>query len=658
MDVLQFGLLGLGLGAAYALLALGLITIYRGTGVLNFSQGAVAMFSAYVFFGLRDDQGLSQPFAGLITIAFAATLGVGFYLLVMRQLRNSPVLARIIATLALLLFLQGLAIIIFQVATRSPLPVMNATPVELFGHLIPRDRLVLAAVAAVLAVVLELISRRTRVGLAVRAISESEKGASLSGLSPVMIGALTWAVGFSLAAVAGIFLSPIAGLDANALTLMIVPVFAAALLARFTSYPIGVLAGLGLGMAQSALQLLPSDGAAWTWGWTGPGRALALPALMVIVAMIFSGRLLPSRGEVVRGRLPVAPPSRYRVTGPVLALTLGVLFILTARPSWVSAGMVTVAGILLALSIVVVTGFAGQVSLAQVAFAGIGGMTTALFSEDLPFLLVIAASGLVALVFGLLVGLPSLRVRGPSLALVTLAFAYICQVAVFNDSRIFGGSGFNRVVTPSLFGNELGQRSYGVVMLVIVIAAAMGVAALRQSTWGRRALAVRENEAAAMVAGINVKQYKIGAFAISAFMAGTAGSLLSFQSNVFAFERFTVFESLLVVAMAYIGGIGMVSGAIFAGLGAGGGLFAQLLTTWGVDSYHTVIAGAVLLLAIQLHPDGLAAVVHTIRESRRHRRRHRAGPEELVVTPSASASAEEPHQTSSREVVVLGKEVS
>lgn len=619
MTVLQFALLGLGLGGAYTLLALGLVTIYRGTGVLNFSQGAVAMFSAYVFFSLRDDQGLSPFVAALATIAVAALLGVVFYLAVMRQLRNSPVLARVVATLALLLLLQGLALVIFDVATQSPMAVVNAAPIDVLGLAIPRDRINLAVIAVALAVVLSLISKRTKIGLAVRAISDSEKGASLSGLSPVLIGALTWAVGFVLADIAGVLLSPIAGLDANALTLLIVPVFAAALIARFTSFGIAVAAGLVLGMAQSALQLIGPDGEWYTWLWSGPGRPQAIPAMVVILAMIFSGRLLPTRGEVVHGRLPVSLPPRYRVIGPLLALAVGVAFIFTVRSAWLSALVVTLAGILIALSVVVVTGFMGQISLAQVAFAGIGGLTTALISNDLPFLLVLVLSGLVAMAVGALVGLPSLRVRGPSLALVTLAFAYVCQVALFSDGRLFGGTGFNRVETPSVFGQDLSTEAFAVFVLVIVIVVGMGVAYLRQSTLGKRALAVRENESAAMAAGINIKSYKLGAFALSALMAGIGGSLLGYQANVFAYERFSVFESLHVVALAYIGGIGMASGAIFAGLGMSGGLFSQLLSTWGIDAYQSVIAGGVLLLAVQAHPDGIASLGHLFRETRRKR---------------------------------------
>lgn len=616
MDVLQFALLGLGLGGAYALLALGLVTIYRGSGVLNFAQGAVAMFSAFVFFTLRDDEGMSQLPALLLTLLFAGLLGGLFYLLVMRRLRNSPVLARIVATLGLLLLLQGLAFVVFDVATRSPAPVMNAEAVDLFGRAIPRDRLEVAAVAVLLALALAAVSRWTRIGLAVRAISDSEKGASLSGLSPVRIGALTWAVGFMLASVAGVLISPSSGLDANALTLLIVPVFAAALIARFTSFGVAVVAGLALGMTQSALQLVAPDGGWYTWLWSGPGRSQAIPAMVVVLAMIFSGKLLPARGEVVRGRLPISLPARYRVIGPVIGLAAGLAFIYSVRSAWLAAFVITLAGILISLSVVVVTGFVGQVSLAQVAFAGIGGLVTAKLSDDLPFLLVLLVSGLVAMAVGILVGLPSLRVRGPSLALVTLAVAYVCQVAVFSDGRIFGNVGYNRVEPAALFGHDLSTQQYAVFVLVLTLLAMAGVSWLRMSTLGKRALAVRENEAAAMAAGISVRQYKLGAFAVSAAMAGVGGALLSYQANVFAYERFTVFESLHVVAMAYIGGIGMASGAIFAGLGAAGGLFSQLLSTWGAEGYQGVIAGAALLVAIQLHPDGLASLGHSIRALR------------------------------------------
>lgn len=635
MSVLQFALLGLGLGGAYALLALGLVMIYRGTGVLNFAQGAVAMICAYVFFALRDDLGWPVAAAGVLTLLFATVLGLAFYLLVMRQLRNSPVLARIIATLALLLLLQGLATLLFDVRTKTPPSVVPAAPVTVLGTAIPMDRVILAAVAVALAAALALVSRHTRAGLAVRAISDSEKGASLSGLSPVLIGAATWAVGFVLAAVAGVMLSPVAGLDSKALTLLVVPVFAAALIARFTSFWIAVAAGLGLGMVESALQLVTgAEGAWYTWLWTGPGRAQAIPALVVILAMIFSGRLLPARGEVVRGRLPISLPPRYRLAGPLIALAVGLVFVFTVRSSWLAAGVVTLAGFLIALSVVVVTGFVGQISLAQVAFAGIGGMTTALFANlGLPFPLVLLLSGAVAALLGLLVGLPSLRVRGPSLALVTLSAAYICQIAVFSDGRLLGSQGYNRVPSATLFGHTLDSTSFAVVALVIAITAACLVSALRTSAFGRRALAVRENEAAATAAGLNVQRFKLTAFALSAFIAGIGGALLSYQANVFAYERFTIFESLHVIAMVAIGGIGMVSGAVFAALGASGGLFSQLLATWGLDAYQLVIAGVALLIAIQLHPDGMASTAHVLRE----RRRRRATP-----SPSTPAGTDEP----------------
>jgi len=281
--------------------------------------------------------------------------------------------------------------------------------------------------------------------------------------------------------------------------------------------------------------------------------------------------------------------------------------------------VVSLAGILICMSVVVVTGFVGQISLAQVAFAGIGGLITARLSNSLPFPIVLLASGTVALLVGLLVGLPSLRVRGPSLALVTLSAAFVCQIAIFADDRLLGSSGYNRVATPSLFGAGLSERAFGVVVLVIVVAAGAGVQALRLSAFGRRAMAVRENESAAVAAGINLKQYKLAAFGLSAFMAGVGGSLLGYQAHVFAFEQFGVFESLNVIVLASIGGIGMVSGAVMAGLGASGGLFSQLLAVSGIDAYHEIIAGGLLLIAVQLHPDGIVSTKHTIQQRLRRK---------------------------------------
>lgn len=636
MNYPQLALSGVGLGGAYALLSSGVVTIYRGTGVPNFAHGAMAMFSAFLFFELRDEHGWSAVAAMPLTVLIGGATGVLFHFLVMRRLKDSPLLAKILATLALLTLLQGLALLWFDVVSRTPRAVLPQRLVSIGSYNAVSDRLWLAVVAVAIALVLSAVSHRTRLGLAVRAISESEKGAVLLGYSPNLLSVITWGTGAALAAVAGILVSPIAGLDAHALSLLIVPVFSAALIARFSSYVVAMLASLAIGAAQSILQAYTAPGEWWQWFVRGTGRAEAFPAFVTIVAMIASGKVIPSRGAISHGRLPLSPrPQRlvwFTLAGTGAAsLLLGVL-----SRSWVSALTTTLIAATIALSLVVLTGFAGQISLGQMAFAGVAGLVTARVADGwgVPFPLPILISALVAAVLGVLIGLPALRVRGPSLAIVTLSAAWVCQRMLFQDAQVVG-SDFPRVPAPALFGATLGPRAFGYFCLGVLTLMALVVSNLRRSRTGRRFLTVRENERAAAAAGVNVKQIKIQAFVISAFIAGLGGSLLAYQSRVFAYERFTVFESLFYFVNAYIGGIAMVAGAIAAGIGVSGGLFAKLLSSWGAAEYHRVIAGLGLLIAIQVHPDGLASTAAVVRKHRHHRRKALETKDIVAVVPAS-----------------------
>lgn len=622
MNYPQLALSGIGLGGAYALLSSGVVTIYRGTGVPNFAHGAVAMFCSFLFFNMRDERGWSSIVAMPVAIVAGGLIGVLFHFLVMRRLKASPLLAKILATLALLTLLQGLALLWFDVVSRTPPAVLPQRLVKIGSYNLVSDRLWLAVIAVAIALALAAVSYGTRLGLAVRAISESEKGALLLGYSPSALSVVTWGTGSALAAVAGILVSPIAGLDANALSLLIVPVFGAALIARFSSYVVAIAASLAIGAAQSVLQAYSAPGEWWQWFVRGTGRAEAFPAFVIIVAMIASGKVIPSRGAISHGRLPLSPRPQHLARFTIAGVAIASLMLAVLSRSWVSALTATLIAATIALSLVVVTGFAGQISLGQMAFAGIAGLVTARLTEDwgVPFPLPILMSALGAAALGVLVGLPSLRVRGPSLAIVTLSAAWVCQRMVFQDSQIVG-SEFPRVPAPSLFGTALGPRAFGFFCLGVLTVTALLVSNLRRSRTGRRFLTVRENERAAAAAGVNVSQVKIQAFVISAFISGLGGSLLAYQSRVFAYERFTVFESLFYFVNAYIGGIGMVAGAIAAGIGVNGGFFAKLLNSWGAEEYHRIIAGLGLLIAIQLHPDGLASTAAVIRQHRHHRRK-------------------------------------
>lgn len=630
----EFFLLGLGLGGCYALMALGVVSIYRASGVPNFAQGAVAMASAFTFFNLRDSVGDTAAF--VLTIGLAGLFGAGFYILVMRQLRNSPLMARIAATIALLLLLHGLAITAFPLATTTPTSILPQNLVQIGGLGIPVDRFIVAGIAVVAAVVLEILARRTRFGLATRAIAETEKGVILLGLSPIGLGAANWAIGSVLAALAGILLTPFAGLNADALTQLIVPVFAVALLAKFVSFPRAVLASFALGMMQSYLQQYSAPGPWYTALWQGPGRVDALPALVVFVAMLFSGKLIPPRDEVLRGRLPSSvEPRNLRIGIPVL-LVAGTLLVLLVPLNWSAAVTTSIIATILGASLVLLTGITGQISLAQLAFAGVGGFLAArLYVIGVPFLPDVLAAGAVGGLLGLVVGLPALRIRGPSLAIMTLAIGLVLYDLVLTNGELLPASQFLRLDYPLVGSWRLGPRSFGVLCLVVLAAVLSFVALIRRSPFGLRSLLVRESERSAVAAGINVSFQKLSAFFVSSTIAGVGGALLAFNQLVFSYEGYAVLASLMLFVVAYIGGIGMASGAVIAGLGAGGGIFSNLLASAHATSYSEIIAGAGLLIAIQLHPDGLAAVPEAIRGALANKReaRHQGAKDTALASP-------------------------
>jgi branched-chain amino acid transport system permease protein len=270
------------------------------------------------------------------------------------------------------------------------------------------------------------------------------------------------------------------------------------------------------------------------------------------------------------------------------------------------------------LSIVVLTGYTGQISLAQMAFAGVAGFSLSRLSADLgvPFplapLLAAVAAGLV----GLLIGLPARRGRGVNLAVVTLAAAVVVEQLVFENSGFTGGLAGSRVPDPAVLGLHLGiggrrpgdfpSVAFGLVALAVLTITAVGVAELRTRGLGRRLLAVRGNERAAAAAGIDVGRTKLAAFVLSAFIAGIGGALVGYQQRSLSVESFGVFISLAFLAVTYLGGIAGVTGALVGGaLASGGIVFAVLDDTAGLGRYQLLASGLGLVVVAVLSPDGV-----------------------------------------------------
>ena len=618
-ELLAYVVLGFGPGAVNALLGLGLVTVYRGSGVLNFGHAAVAMYVAFVFRTFRQEWGWPTPLALAASLIVAALLGLLIHLLVMHPLRHAPSLARVTGSLGVLLTLSSLAYWQFGSGTFTVNPLTPTTPVTIFGVRVGWDRILLVCVAVVLTGLLWLFYQRTLFGLATRAAAESEKGAAVTGFAQARLAAINWMIGCVLAGVGGILISPIARLNAFQMSLLIAPALAAALLGRFEKLWLVLLGGMVLGVGETVIGKYLNG---------VRGLTATLPFLLIVLVLVVKGSSLPQRGELVYSNMPLAPPVHRVALKLGVFATVSVVLLFWLPSSYSAAYSIALIGGVIILSLVVIVGWVGQISLCQVGFAGIGAYATVRVANHLsvgfPFSIFLGA--LVAIPVGLLVGLPALRVRGVNLAVVTLGAGIALERMVFNNPTFTGGD--NGATVPrgaALLGIDLDGRTeparYGVVVLAVLCSCVFLVANLRRSVSGRRMLAVRADETAAAASGINVSKVKLQAFALSAFIAALAGGLMAYRAGRVSESSFVVFQSINFFALAYIGGIATIGGALAGTLlapGAPGSLW--LRNAIGSDQVSQTLSGVGLVVTVITQPDGVANVVRHEKEKRRVKR--------------------------------------
>jgi ABC-type branched-subunit amino acid transport system permease subunit len=432
----------------------------------------------------------------------------------------------------------------------------------------------------------------------------------------VRLAALNWMIAAVLAGGAVILFAPIAGLNPSNTSLLIVPALAAALLAGFRSFWLTALGGLAIGMLQSLLLQLQSD-----YTWLPAGIQLGVPFVLIIVIMAVRGETLPPRGALHTGHFPRSPRPRHVA---LTALVLGggsVVALLTLGSEWRQGIILSSIFAVIALSIVVLTGYVGQISLAPMAFAGIAAFSMVKLTDwGLPFPIAPLLAALVAVAVGLLAGIPAVRVRGMNLAIATLAAAVAIEELLFGwDWFTSGGTG-TRVPEPELFGIDLGisatggdfpRAVFGVVCVVCVTIIAVLIAHLRRGGTGLRFVAVRTNERAAAAAGIDVTRTKLSAFALSAFLAGIGGTLLAYQRQALSADSFAVFESLALLALTYLAGIASIGGALLAGVLAQGGLLSVALDSES-SPYQFAINGVALIVVAIVYPSGITGAAYRV----------------------------------------------
>ena len=639
-NILLFAALGLGEGALIAALAISLVVFYRGSGTVNLSMGAVGMVAGYLYYSVSTGAlGFRPPWwlALVLTLVFVAVLGAIIELGLFWPLRTSSPLGKLAASLGLLLLAQSLIAIIYGNNSLSPTSLLPGATVHLFGSTIPEDRLILTGIVIVLAAALWAVYRYSQFGLATRAAAESEPHAMYAGLSPRRLSLANSLLASVIAGAFGILVAPLITLNTTTLPLEIVPALGAALFAGFSSLGVACFAGLVMGAAASLLNYWASQ--SWfpqSQGNPLNGLAELLFFVLVAVAMFWRGSKMPARGELTEKRMPLAPRPRNLARTSVVALVGGAVLLVVLPYDFRQALVNSMLGAMVCLSLIVVVGYVGQISVVQVALAGVTGyamshMLTSVGGVWAAFPLAPLVGVGCALIVGFVTAIAALRVRGVSLAVVTLAGAVAIEQFGFGNSA-WGAQATGSPVSPlHVFGVSLSPESafrgidgkvpspvFGIVVLVVLIGVCLLVAGIRRGATGQRMLAVRSNERAAAAAGIDVRRVKLTAFMTSALIAGIAGALYAYNFETVSSDLFGSVNALVVIAYAYFGGITMISGALFAGLGATEGLIPHAFDRWfGLNGNYALLIGAVgLLVTLVANPDGIAGTAQARRRAK------------------------------------------
>ncbi|MQA87638.1 MAG: inner-membrane translocator [Streptosporangiales bacterium] len=597
------------MGAGYAVAASGLVLTYTTSRVFNVAHGAIGMVMAFCYWELSAGGlvpgGLPAWAAVLLVVGvIAPAFGLAVERIMMRRLTESPAGVSLVVTVGLLVALIGLAQTLWPPTARPVEPFFGAGGVRLGGVLVTYHDLLTIGVSLAVAAGLYLLLGRTRTGIAMRAVAVDRDLLALHGGRPRLLSSLSWAVGAALAALAGILLTPIVQLDYYELTLLVVAAYAAAVLGRLRSLPLTFAGAVVLGLLQSY----------------AAGLRAAIPTLFLFAVLVFLPQVRLRSGGI-RGiaAVPVPGPRRVAAAGLALVAAVGLASLLlpTVQVSRLALGLVYAT---VMLSLVLLTGYGGHVSLAQFTFVGVGAVTVAKLggSPGWPSPLALLAGAAVAAAVGALVALPVLRLTGLYLALATLAFGQLMDKVVFQTA--FGLGESLPVPRPREFA---GEGAYAVFVAAVFVVMAAGLLALRRGRIGRMLVAMRDSPAACATLGLNQRGLRIGLFAASAGMAGLAGGLFGGLRGTIGAADFQVFKSLPLLLLAVVGGVTSVTGALL------GGLVLMLLPI--LQSEVPALGGLVFLLvgigAVSLGRDPGGAASHLFRAGRWAR--------SLVVRPPA-----------------------
>jgi branched-subunit amino acid ABC-type transport system permease component len=610
---LTYTAFGLVVGAIYAIAASGLVLTYATSGIFNFAHGAQAMLGAFTYYQLNVAWDL-PTWLSLVLVLGVLGPGMGLLLhtVVMRRLRDTEPVTRVVVTVAILLGLVAFSQWVWD-PNESRIPPMLfgvGNTLTVVGVTLRYHQVLCLVIAFVLAIALRILFLRTRLGVLMRATVDDADLLRLTGHDPERASALAWTLSSVLAVLAGVLITPVIGgtLEATALTLLVVDAFAAAVFGRLRSIPLTFVGATVLGLAGTYLVAY----APTAWAWAGNlQRALPMVVLFAVLLFLPQDRL---RGAATRSRERYKAPT-VRRAGIWAVIFIGAVFAFRALLDDAGVGILIV-GItfaIIALSITLLTGYAGELNLAPLAFAAVATIVAFHLGADgdgaeaRMSLGGLVAGVVVAAGSGVLVALPALRLRGLYLALATLAFGVFTSMMLLRDTlphTVFGRTftifpSGNILVPPLQVGPvDLGDQDT-FLLVVSAVFAVLGVVlvALRRSGYGRRLTAMKDSPAATATLGQRLILLKLSVFAVSTAIAGLGGIFMSMAVTSVAMDSFGLTVSLALVMLTVVSGIGYVSGALVGGLVAGAGSTAIVMLLNGVATEHPEYADGLTLVS-------------------------------------------------------------
>ena len=568
--------IGLFLGALWAMYATGLVVVYTTTGVFNFAQGAIGVFSAFLYWELHVNRGWHSILALFVVVClFAPALGVTLDAVIMRRLRTASLVVQLMVTVAIMVLLLSVVGDIWEADTPRRVPYLFGinNGIDLGPSQLPWHRLIVFAVAIAIAVSMRFLLRRTRIGTAMRAVVDNRELAALNGARPNVVSSTSWALGSMMGALGGILIAPELGLDPATLNNVVIIAFAAAAFGALRNLPMAVIGAMLIGLLR-----------AHTGAWLdfGPDFRFAHLAVAPLILLFVVVALPQARLEVGRLAHHLRRHERYTkwwegLFGCGVVILLAVVF----SGGWLDFGIwdpgawgsrelnsanEAMALALIGLSLVPLIGWAGQINFAPLAFAGFGAFVYLKFAGDSGNGYWILLVGLLCAPLGALVALPAARLRGLYLALMTMAFAQAMSLIFFPHPWVMPIIGTGRQFPHiELFGVTFDDRRGFFLLMVCVFAIFVyGLVLLRRSRYGRRWMAINDSQAAAATLGVPVVWTKVVVYAVSASMAGIAGVFWATVSgNVDSVQGFDLLIGFNIVLLVAAAGVSIPMAGIF-----------------------------------------------------------------------------------------------